>query len=189
MQEQQVASRYMVDGKPEMIYTVDELGNLLTLETRESLHLTRSSKRHAAVIGMIVRRDGKFVVQWRAKNKLGGNRLDVSATTHVRRGETYESALQRSVENELGVKVRVPLWHVFDFTYTEDLGVHMENEYCKVFFGSYDGMFEPNPQEIDSIDFLDLEELTSFVNDNVGKATKWLRETVKRMKTPMLERP
>ena len=169
----------------EMIYTVDELGNLLNLEPRENLHLTKSSKRHAAVIGMILRYDGKLLVQWRASNKLGGNRLDVSATTHVRKGETYESALQRSFENELKIKTGIPLTHAFDFRYEEDLGDHKENEFCKVYFGKYDGKYEPNPEEIDSVEFMTLEELQKFVSEKSEKSTKWLRETVKRMTASM----
>lgn len=179
----------MVNGHPEMIYTVDELGNLLTLDYRQSLHLTKSSRRHAAVIGMILRKDGRFLVQWRAKNKLGGDRLDVSATTHVRKDETYESALQRSFENELRIIERIPLWHVFDFKYTEDLGEHMENEFCKVYFGSYDGPVAPNPEEIDRVDHMSIVQLKTFVNESEEKSTKWLRETVKRMDSKMMQRP
>lgn len=171
----------------EMIYTVDESGNLLELQPRETLHLAKTSRRHAAVIGMILRGDSKFLLQWRAVNKLGGNRLDVSATTHVRRNETYESALQRSFENELGIKERVPLAHVFDFRYEEDLGDRKENEYCKVYYGKYDGWYEANPQEIDSVEFMTLDELKQFVERNGLKATKWLRETVIRMNPSMHE--
>lgn len=165
----------------EMIYTVDESGNLLVLESRDTLHFARSSKRHAAVIGMIERRDGAYLVQWRAANKLGGSRLDVSATTHVRENETYEKALQRSFENELRIKQIVHLRHVFDFRYEEELGERKENEYCKVFVASYDGAYIPNPAEIDSVEFMQLDELRSFVKDNEKKSTKWLRETVRRM--------
>jgi len=164
-----------------MIYTVDEFGNLLALESRETLHFARSSKRHAAVIGMIQRSDGSYVVQWRAANKLGGSRLDVSATTHVRENETYEKALQRSFGNELRINVKVPLKHVFDFRYEEELGERKENEYCKVYIGSYDGPYDPNPDEIDSIKFMGLQELKEFVRKNQAKSTKWLRETVMRM--------
>ena len=164
-----------------MIYTVDESGNLLVLESRETLHLARSSKRHAAVIGMIQRDDGKYLVQWRAANKLGGSRLDVSATTHVRERETYEKALQRSFENELRITVMVPLKHAFDFRYEEDLGERKENEYCKVYIGSYNGPYDPNPNEIDSIKFMELDELKDFIKENQAESTKWLRETVNRM--------
>jgi isopentenyldiphosphate isomerase len=173
----------MLENKqaPEMIYTVDESGKLLVLELREKLHLATSSKRHAAVIGMILRSDGTFLVQWRAANKLGGSRLDVSATTHVRYEESYESALQRSFENELRVESVVPLKHAFDFKYEEELGTYKENEYCKVFVGQYDGTVLPNPAEIDSLEFMTLAELKDFVLKNEIKATKWLRETVRRM--------
>jgi len=171
-----------MDLSEEMIYTVDESGNLLVLESREILHFTKSSKRHAAVIGMIQRKDGAYLVQWRAANKLGGARLDVSATTHVRENETYEKALQRSFENELRIKQTVPLKHAFDFRYEEDLGERKENEYCKVFIGKYDGEYSPNPMEIDSVKFMRLEELKDFVRENTEKSTKWLRETVRRMR-------
>jgi isopentenyl-diphosphate Delta-isomerase len=164
-----------------MIYTVDESGNLLVLESREALHFTKTSKRHAAVIGMILKKDGTYVLQWRASNKLGGNRLDVTATTHVREHETYEKALQRSFENELRVAKEIPLKHAFDFRYEEDLGDHKENEYCKVFIGSYEGDYEPNPAEIDSLEYMTLTNLKDFVKNNEKKCTKWLRETAKRM--------
>ena len=176
-----------MSSNPELIYTVDESGNLLNLESREKLHLTKSSKRHAAVIGMILRKDGKLLVQWRSSNKLGGNRLDVSATTHVRKGETYESATQRSFENELNIQTKIPLVHGFDFRYEEDLGDHKENEFCRVFFSKYDGEFDPNPDEIDSVEFMTLQELQEFVAKKNEKATKWLRETVSRMTSSMLK--
>jgi isopentenyldiphosphate isomerase len=107
--------------------------------------------------------------------------LDVSATTHVRERETYESALQRSFENELRIESVVPLKHAFDFKYEEELGIHKENEYCKVFVGNYEGRFIPNPEEIDSLEFMTISELKNFAIKNESKATKWLRETVKRM--------
>ena len=142
------------------------------MEYRETLHLAKSSRRHAVVIGMILRSDQKFLVQWRASNKLGGNRLDVSATTHVRSGETYESALQRSFQNELRISALVPLRHVFDFRYEEELGEHKENEYCKVFFGAYDGIYHPNPEEIESVVFLTLSELKEYINEGFRKNHK-----------------
>ncbi|MDG6905078.1 MAG: NUDIX domain-containing protein [Nitrososphaerota archaeon] len=170
----------------ELIYTVDESGNLLNLEPREELHLTKTSKRHAAVIGMLIRKDEKFLVQWRSSSKLGGDRLDVSATTHVKKGETYESATLRSFEKELSISSKIQLVHGFDFRYEEDLGDHKENEYCKVYIAKYDGKFEPNPEEIDSVEFMSLEELQEFIRSKSEKATKWLRETVTRMSRSML---
>ncbi len=153
----------------------------MLMQKKEDLHLTTLSKRHAAVIGMVSRKDGKFLVQWRAPNKLGGGRLDVSATTHVREGETYESALRRSFENELGIKELIPLTHAFDFRYEENLGDHKENEYCKVFYGKYDGEYSINSDEIDSVKFVTVQELSELAGEKSGKATKWLKETATRM--------
>src|SRR5438128_257961 len=94
---------------PELIYTVDSSGNLLALEPRDILHQAKSSKLHAAIIGMLIRKDHKYLLQWRASNKLGGSRLDVSATTHIRKGETYETAARRSFDIELRIKEPVRL--------------------------------------------------------------------------------
>ena len=168
-------------GEPEMIYTSDELGNLITLEPREKLHLAVSSKLHAAVIGMIHREDGKYLLQWRSGKKLGGKRLDVSATTHVRRGETYETALKRSLGKELRIVELIPIRHMFDFRYVEDLGDHKENEFCRVYTGKYSGKYDPDPEEIDYVEFMSLHEMKGFIAKNDHKATKWLRETAKRM--------
>jgi isopentenyl-diphosphate Delta-isomerase len=164
-----------------MIYTSDENGNLISLEPREVLHLTVSSKLHAAVIGMIRRNDGRYLLQWRSAKKLGGSRLDVSATTHVRESETYESALRRSFKKELAITDAFSLKHLFNFRYQEDLGDHKENEFCKVYVGEYDGGYEANPDEIDSVEFMTLEEMKNFVSSKSDKATKWLRETAGRM--------
>ena len=156
----------------EMIYTVDEAGNLLVLESRETLHLTRSSKRHAAVIGMIQHKDGAYLVQWRAANKLGGSRLDVSATTHVREHESYEKALQRSFENELRIKQRVPLKHAFNFQYEEEWGNAGRTNSARSSSEADDGKYEPNPEEIDSLEFMRLDELKNFVRDNEAQSHK-----------------
>ena len=112
--------------------------------------------------------------------------MDVSATTHVRKNESYESALQRSFENELRIKTLVPLRHAFDFKYVEDLGEHKENEYCKVYIGFYDGQYEPNPNEIDSVEFKSLDQLKQFIQEDETRATKWLRETAKRLEPSMV---
>src|SRR5207245_9108248 len=101
---------------------------------------------------------------------------------HIRKGETYESAARRSFDIELRIKEPVRLEHLFDFTYQEELGNRKENEFCKVFLGRHDGKFEPNPSEIDQIELLTFQELKNFVLENEEKTTKWLRETVKRMK-------
>ena len=178
-----MSSKKSNDDRPllEMIYTSDERGNLIELEPREKLHLAVSSRLHAAVIGMIQRKDGKYLLQWRSAKKLGGERIDVSATTHVRKDETYETALQRSFGKELHIRESVPLTHLFDFRYTEELGDHKENEFCKVYLGRYDGAYEPDHDEIDTVEFMGLEEMKEFVSANEAKATKWFRETVKRM--------
>jgi isopentenyldiphosphate isomerase len=165
----------------EMIYTSDDQGRLISLEPRTGLHLAKTSKRHAAVIGMLQRKDGRFLLQWRGSKKLGGSRLDVSATTHIREGETYESAIQRSFQNELRISYAPKLRHLFDFVYEEELGEHKENEFCRVFLANYDGNYDPNPDEIETVELMTLEELKDFASKNEKKITKWLAETIKRM--------
>lgn len=169
----------------EMIYKVDEEGNFLGSDLRERLHRKGTAHRHAAVIGLVFDSKNRMLVQWRAKTKLGGNRLDVSATTHVRKGEDYLSALKRCLLHELGIRGRVQTRHLLDFKYEEDLGQNIEVEYCRVFKVSRSGEVLFNKAEIDYVEYVNLEELRARVKKDPSSATKWLRETLDRLKTAL----
>jgi isopentenyldiphosphate isomerase len=124
---------------------------------------------------------GEVLLQRRGRAKLGGERWDVSAASHVRTGETYETAIGRCVLHELGIEQVVPWQSMVSYVYTERIGDHSENEFCRLFTGRYDGPLRPNPSELDELSWVRLADLVAKVRANPTPYTSWLREAVIRL--------
>lgn len=63
---------------------------------------------HRAVAVLVVRSDGKFVLQRRSRHDRWDPGLwTVSSTGHVKKGESYEMAAKRELFEELGLKARI----------------------------------------------------------------------------------
>lgn len=112
---------------------------------------------------------------------MGGDRLDVSATTHVRKGEDYIAALKRCLKNELEISGITEITPLLDFKYEEELGENMENEYCRVYKVRFDGKTRVNRNEADYIEYLGLDVLKTRAAREPSTITKWLRETLDRV--------
>lgn len=121
-----------------------------------------------------------MLLQRRGNSKLGGNRWDVSATSHVRYGETYETAIVRCLRHELGIVEPIAWRRTLDYLYTERLGTHSENEFCALFTGQYDGALHPNPTELSGVRWLSLADLLAEMNADPLPYTRWLQEAVTR---------
>jgi len=63
---------------------------------------------HRAVAVLLIRSTGKLVLQQRSKRDLWHPGLwTLSSTGHVKKGETYDAAAVRELEEELGVKAKL----------------------------------------------------------------------------------
>jgi len=124
---------------------------------------------------------GEVLLQRRGRSKLGGGRWDASATSHVRKGETYESAISRCAAHELGIGQPVAWRRVLSFVYTERLGDSSENEFCALFAGRYDGLLRPNHAELDELRWVRLADLATEIRADPAQYTEWLKEATARM--------
>ncbi len=154
----------------ETLILVDDNDNEIGTATREECH-RGSGRRHRAFAIFLFDNENKILLQFRSKNKLGGSRWDVSATSHVRNGETYETAAERSMKFELTISV--PVEKLDGFTYTEPYDGFSENEYCAVLVGKYNGKIKPNKNEIDKIKYMTFDEIQRDVAKNPKLYTKW----------------
>ena len=154
----------------ETLILVDDNDNPIGTATREECH-RGSGRRHRAFAIFLFDNKNRILLQFRSKNKLGGNRWDASAISHVRNGETYETATDRCMKFELGISV--PLEKLSGFTYTEPYDGYSENEYCAVLVGKYDGKVKPNKEEIDRIKYMTFDEIKKDVAKNPKMYTKW----------------
>ena len=156
----------------EELILVDDNDNPIGTASREDCH-KGMGKRHRAFVVFLFDKNGRVLLQFRNESKLGGNKWDVTATSHVRNGETYETAADRCLKHELGMSV--PLKKIGAYTYTEHYEGFSENEYCAVLVGKYDGELKPNATEMDEVKYTPFDEIKQDLKKTPAKYTKWFR--------------
>jgi NADH pyrophosphatase NudC (nudix superfamily) len=72
---------------------------------------------------------------------------------HVGKDETYEAAVTRELQEELGVSVPLVAAHKFLFSYPH------ETEIETLFTGQSNGPFHPQPEEVAQVSFISKNEL------------------------------
>lgn len=124
--------------------------------SKETAH--RLGRLHRAFSIFIIS-DGKMLIQKRNKNKYHSGGLWANACcSHPRRGESLSEAVDRRMVEELGFCC--PLTELFSFVYYSQYRKDLaEYEYDHVFIGEYSGEVHFNPDEIEQIRWIDLDEL------------------------------
>ena len=157
----------------EILVLVDEKDNQIGTDTRENCHLG-NGKRHRAYTVFLIHK-GRLLLQQRSEKKLLWPRAwDVSFTSHVYPGETYQDAAARKAVQELGARVG-KLSDVHSFVYFAPQGDHAENEFCRLLVGDFDGIVAPNPDEIMAVRWSTLDEVKADLSKNPESYTPWFR--------------
>ncbi len=156
-----------------MLVLVDDHDNELGTDTRENCHAGRG-RRHRAYTVLLFH-GGKLLLQQRSSKKLlWPGAWDVSYTSHVYPGETYQQAAARKGIQELGARVPV-LADVHSFVYFAPQGENAENEFCRVLVGDFDGMVTPNPDEMAAVRWATLEEVEADLKSDPERFTPWFK--------------
>jgi len=167
-----VCPRFIVSAK-EILILVDEQDNEIGTDTRENCH-AGNGKRHRAYTVFLFH-GGKLLLQRRSSDKLlWPGSWDVSYTSHVYPGESYQQAMVRKAKQELNVKIP-RLTEAHAFVYVAPQGKNAENEYCRLFIGEFDGKFRANPQEIMETKWSTVDNLLSDMKSNPDAYTPWLK--------------
>lgn len=164
----------------EYLILVDQFGRRTGVAKRAMCH-QGVGMRHRAFVTFLCANDGKFLVQKRIASKLGGDRWDVSATSHVRADESYSAAINRCLRHELGIIDPVRPRYQLAYLYQNQLGSHAENEYCSLFLVNYDGSINPNSDEMEAVQWLTVDELKEWFDRDEGQFTQWFSEAFRRM--------
>jgi isopentenyl-diphosphate Delta-isomerase len=133
----------------------------------------------------------ELLIQQRSQYKIvGAHQWANTVCVNLRPGETYESAAQRRLEEELGIG-GANLTDIYTFNYqfecNQDFG---ENEIDCVFAGWYDGQVTPNSEEVKAFQWINFDQLQDnqvldfapwfelMLEDELlmGKLQKWLGE-------------
>lgn len=157
----------------EFVILVDENDNEEGLMEKMEAH--EKGLLHRAFSVFVFDNEGKFLLQQRALEKYHSGGLWTNACcSHPRSGETAKQAAERRLQEELGFHVDVE--EKFSFIYKSELDKGLtEHELDHVFFASYNGAIQPNPEEVMDYKFVDLEWLDRDVNDHPEKYTEWFK--------------
>ena len=157
----------------EILVLVDDKDNEIGTDTRENCH-AGNGKRHRAYTAFIFH-NGRVLLQQRsAKKLLWPGAWDVSFTSHVYPGETYQEAASRRAKEELKANVG-RLDDVHSFVYFAPQGANAENEFCRVLVGDFDGEITPNPEEMMSVKWARLSEVRADLKDHPESYTPWFK--------------
>ncbi len=160
-------------GAQEILILVDDNDNEIGTDTRENCHAGRG-KRHRAYTALLFH-DRKMLLQQRSRKKLlWPGAWDVSFTSHVYPGETYQQAASRRALQELKAKVQA-LTDVHSFVYFAPQGDNAENEFCRVLVGDFDGKVAPNPDEMMAVRWAKVSEVASDLRAHPDTYTPWFR--------------
>jgi NAD+ diphosphatase len=93
----------------------------------------------------------------------------VSAAGHVSRGETYDAAIARELQEELGVVLTLSFFGKSLFRDRD------ESEMQAIYTAHSDGPFRPDGQEIAELRFFGKQELARTISSGEVVLTTWAR--------------
>ncbi|MDG7011154.1 MAG: NUDIX domain-containing protein [Nitrososphaerota archaeon] len=136
---------------------------------------------HRAVAVVVSRPDGKVLLQLRSKKDLWHpGRWTLSCTGHVRKGESYEEAASRELEEEIGIRAALSPVKKYLMPPIRDEGM-TEREWVALFSAVSDAEAMADPVELDGVKGFTPQELRVMLDggrltpDAVFLLTEFLR--------------
>jgi isopentenyl-diphosphate delta-isomerase len=129
---------------------------------------------HRAFSLLIFNAGGELLLQQRAASKrLWPLYWSNSCCSHPRRSETMETAIQRRLHEELGV--RCPMQFLFKFQYQAQWdATGAENELCSVYIGRIQSQVRADPHEIAGLRWVSPEQVQAEIAlHRPGHFTPW----------------
>lgn len=156
---------------------VDHKDRFLGYAKRDECHLGNGLV-HRAFVALLGNRKDQVLLQKR-KHMLWDGYWDITATSHVLhmtdRNESYEEAAWRALCKEMGIQ-GVYLRNVGGFYYFERFKKkYCENEYCSILLGEYDGLVEPNAEDVYEYAWVARETFIKECQKKKSPFTPWAR--------------
>ncbi|GAA1680719.1 isopentenyl-diphosphate Delta-isomerase [Glycomyces endophyticus] len=131
------------------VILLDEAGNEVGTAAKAEVH-TAETPLHLAFSCHVAGPDGRLLVTRRSLAKRAWPGVWTNAFCgHPRPGESFEDAVTRHADRELGMRVSDVAPAVPDFRYRAvDAGGIVENEVCPVYTATADGEVRMNPEEV-----------------------------------------
>lgn len=165
----------------EKVVLVDMRDRAVGLEEKMAAH--EKALLHRAFSVFLFRGD-EILLQKRASGKYHcGGLWTNTCCSHPRDGEEVKAAAIRRLDEEMGIRTEdIEEIYSFVYYYPFENGL-TEFEFDHVLVGEYDGPYTVNPQEVDEIRWVRVDELLADIQKNPKAYTPWfivaLREALK----------
>lgn len=130
---------------------------------------------HRAFSILIFNEGGEMLIHKRAASKYHSPGLWTNACcSHPQLNESYKEGAEERLMAELGFTVALKEVHhfIYEAHFDNDL---IEHEFDRVFVGNYNGNIPFNPEEVDQIKWIKVEDLYDDINQNPEKYTEWFK--------------
>jgi isopentenyl-diphosphate delta-isomerase len=164
----------------EKVVLVNE--NNEVLGTMPKMEAHEKGVLHRAISILIYNPEGKMLIQQRAATKYHWPLIWSNAVcSHPRVHESFLEAAERRLSEELNIRCSLKETLRFVYKAQDEATGLIEHEYDVVYTGIYDGDIPFNPDEIASIRWIGLNELTEEINAEPEKFSFWFKEILKHI--------
>jgi isopentenyl-diphosphate delta-isomerase len=145
----------------------------------------KGGRLHRAFSVFVFNKNNELLLQRRAPGKYhSGGLWTNTCCSHPRPGEDTIEAGKRRMQEELGFSCR--LEEAFSFIYEAALDNETtEHEFDHVLIGRFDEEVQPNHEEVDSIQWLPLNEIGILMKANPNEFTVWFKIAFERVEAYM----
>ncbi len=165
-------------GLDELVDIVDENDNVIGKATRREVH--ERGLWHRGVHLLLYRSDGRMVLQRRSlKKKHAPGKLDCAVSEHVLAGESYDVAVVRGIEEELGIDAsKLSLKPLFK--HGLDYG---DNDFmiAVVYQGVWDHNFNLHPDEVEEVVVMSVDEVKELLLNNPSEFSRWTEQILRHV--------
>lgn len=147
----------------------------------EKMQAHREGRLHRAFSVFIFNSHGELLLQKRADEKYhSGGLWTNTCCSHPEFGEDLEKAVERRLQEEMGLKASTQ--KVFHFIYRASLDKGLvEHELDHVFFGTTDEKPVLNPAEASEWKYMNIDDLRNDIHEFPDKYTVWLQICFERV--------
>lgn len=157
----------------EYVVLVNPEDEVLGVMEKQQAHI--NGLLHRAFSVFLFNHKGEMLLQKRASKKYHSPSQWTNAVcSHPRKDETYLEGSNRRLNEELGIKT--DLSEKFNFIYKADVGGNLwEHELDYVFTGVYEDSFNLNPDEVEEVRYISMENLDKEITENPENFTEWFK--------------
>jgi isopentenyl-diphosphate delta-isomerase len=147
----------------------NEIGYMEKMEAHEKALL------HRAFSVFVFNKNGELLLQQRALHKYhSGGLWTNTCCSHPRKGEEVIESAHRRLMEEMGFDCELELKHKFIYKAPFTNGL-TEHELDYIFTGEYEISPNPNPDEVASYKWIDMNELQKEIEEHPENFTVWFR--------------